>query len=96
MTIFALLEDNKVVNVISCDEKIIVEHLFPEYTVVEETEETGKSNIGFEFSNNKFESLKPYSSWIKKGNNWIPPKQIPSDGQVYRWNEETQDWTEVK
>ena len=37
---------------------------------------------------------KPYDSWTLDANSclWEAPVAYPNDGQVYTWNEETQQW----
>jgi hypothetical protein len=96
MPTYALLDKNVVVDVVSCDAKIVLEYMFPEYLVVEETEQTGKAFIGSDILNQKFRLKKPYKSWIWKDNGWFPPKEIPTHGKAYIWNENNQAWSEVK
>jgi hypothetical protein len=44
---------------------------------------------------NAFYSQKPFDSWILNESTciWEAPISRPNDGQMYRWNEETQSWT---
>lgn len=40
---------------------------------------------------------KPFPSWLLNTNTcqWSPPIPYPTDGKMYSWNEETQQWVEV-
>jgi hypothetical protein len=40
---------------------------------------------------------KPYASWILDENTcwWYPPIPYPTDGNSYKWNEDTQNWESV-
>jgi hypothetical protein len=37
---------------------------------------------------------KPFSSWLLNEETclWEPPMQVPTDGKIYAWNEETTQW----
>ena len=38
----------------------------------------------------------PFPSWILDSNHdWQPPKPMPIDGKIYRWNETDQKWVVV-
>lgn len=40
-----------------------------------------------------FITPQPYPSWsLDDDGDWIAPLPYPSDGLIYVWNEETQDW----
>jgi len=41
---------------------------------------------------------KPYSSWVLDGEicDWYAPIDYPSDGKIYFWNEEVQNWVELQ
>jgi hypothetical protein len=43
-----------------------------------------------------FIAPKPYPSWLLNTNTcqWQPPIPYPTDGNLYNWNEETQQWVE--
>lgn len=45
-------------------------------------------------TNDAFIPPKPYNSWILNTESflWDPPTPMPTDGQQYSWNEETQSW----
>ena len=40
---------------------------------------------------------KPYSSWnlIEETCQWVAPKEMPVDGNFYKWNENTLTWDEI-
>lgn len=39
---------------------------------------------------------KPYASWTLDANaQWQPPVTMPTDGQMYSWNEDNQTWEVV-
>jgi hypothetical protein len=40
---------------------------------------------------------KPYNSWILNDDTclWEAPIPYPTDGKLYKWNEETQNWNEI-
>jgi len=54
------------------------------------------AGIGFtyDYARDAFIPPKPYNSWTLNSNTclWEPPVAYPDDGQLYTWNEETQQW----
>jgi hypothetical protein len=40
---------------------------------------------------------KPYASWtlVEATCQWTAPTDMPDDGKMYTWNEDTTNWTEV-
>lgn len=48
-------------------------------------------------STQSFKPAKPHASWKWNATewSWLPPKEMPSDGKPYRWNEELVDWVEI-
>lgn len=44
-----------------------------------------------------FISPKPFASWVLNESTcqWEPPTPMPTDGKLYSWNEENQEWTEI-
>ena len=54
------------------------------------------AGIGYTFDTqrNAFISPKPYESWLLDESTcqWEPPVPYPSDGGLYSWDEENQDW----
>lgn len=54
------------------------------------------AGIGFTYdaTRDAFIPPKPYPSWILNEESclWESPVAHPNDGQIYNWNEETQNW----
>jgi len=54
------------------------------------------ANIGYTYAEDRdaFIAPKPYASWILNETTcqWEAPVVYPTDGQMYNWNEETQQW----
>lgn len=57
------------------------------------------ASIGFTYdeARDAFIAPKPFDSWIldEETCRWQAPTPYPTDGKLYTWNEETQDWIEV-
>jgi hypothetical protein len=57
------------------------------------------AGIGYTYDLTKdaFIPPKPYPSWILVEDTcqWKAPTDMPSDGKIYKWNEETTNWVEV-
>lgn len=87
----AIIENNKVTNVVTGEPEIVAE-LFDETQIV--TEATGQAWIGARFNGEKFEPVKPFDSWIWNEENfkYDPPKPKP-EGRYY-WDEKTGEWVE--
>jgi hypothetical protein len=47
----------------------------------------------FEFTTSK--PLQPYDSWIWENKRWNPPYPMPTDGNIYKWDEQTLQWIQV-
>lgn len=55
----------------------------------------GKGYIYYPDKEN-FSPPQPYPSWTLNDDcNWCPPTPMPTDGKLYRWNEDTLEWIEV-
>ena len=54
------------------------------------------AGIGYTYDEDKdaFIAPKPFASWTLNENTcrWEAPVAYPTDGQIYDWNEETQQW----
>jgi len=54
------------------------------------------AGIGYHYdqTKNAFIPPKPFNSWTLNETTciWDPPVAYPSDGKIYIWNEETQQW----
>mgnify|MGYP006280694387 CR=1 FL=1 len=57
------------------------------------------AGIGYTYDaqNDVFYAPKPYNSWTLNQETWSwdPPVAYPSDGKLYRWDEDTTNWVEV-
>lgn len=42
-----------------------------------------------------FISPQPYPSWTRDGSYWKAPKARPTNGHLYTWNENAQEWEEI-
>jgi hypothetical protein len=91
---FAVIENNKIVNVIVCDALVIAQLLLPDLLLVEETETTGKAIIGGSLFGEKLIGPKPYDSWTLNETTykWDSPIPYPNDELSYVWNETELNW----
>jgi hypothetical protein len=54
------------------------------------------ANIGWTYNGTDFIAPQPYPSWTLDANNdWQPPTPMPTDGGMYRWNEEELVWAGI-
>jgi hypothetical protein len=57
------------------------------------------AGIGYTYDEGRdaFIAPKPYNSWLLNETNcqWKAPVDMPTDGKMYTWNEETQSWDEA-
>ena len=57
------------------------------------------AGIGFTYDETRdaFIAPKPYASWVLNETTcqWEAPTPVPSDGKLYTWNEDSQQWNEV-
>jgi hypothetical protein len=56
------------------------------------------AGIGFSYDETRdaFIAPKPYESWLlnEETCKWEAPKPYPTDGKLYNWDEESQEWIE--
>jgi hypothetical protein len=56
------------------------------------------AGIGYTYdaTNDVFYAPKPFTSWILNNTTWLweAPVAYPTDGKVYKWNEDTINWVE--
>ena len=84
---FALVLENKVVNIIICDSKELAEEL----TSLEAIEiEDGQIEIGWTKTEFGIFPPKPYESWILTNHGWAPPSEKP--GEDYIWDDASNSW----
>ena len=51
----------------------------------------------YDFARDAFYAPQPYPSWILNEDicRWEAPVACPTDGKLYKWNEEELDWEEI-
>lgn len=89
-----VVEDNKVTNVIIGNYDQIA-FLFPEGSLVEETEATRLAWLGARWNGVRFESIKIYPSWVWNEETFEYDPPSPKPGPNYFWNETEQVWVEI-
>ena len=52
----------------------------------------------YDYARDAFIPPKPYESWTLDSNacNWVAPKDYPTDGKIYCWDEEKQEWKKFR
>ena len=52
----------------------------------------------YDYARDAFIPPKPYESWTLDSNacNWVAPKDYPTDGKIYCWDEENQKWKKFR
>lgn len=92
MTYYAIIENNKVINVIIAESIDIAKN----HTGLSAIETTGTPWIDWTFENEEWRPPRPYHSWTWGGQEWIPPIQMPDDDYIYIWDEDNQNWKIVE
>jgi hypothetical protein len=94
---YAAIKDNKVVNLIvfenpSLEELSDVANAMEVDLLIPLTV-TG-AGIGSDYINGEIRPVQPYFSWTWDTGNkkWVAPVAMPTDKQVYAWNEDTKSW----
>lgn len=101
MAVFAIIQNNKVINLVEAEElngRDILSTLIDSFDeIVLVAEETKPAFIGASYENDKFMPIKPYPSWIFNSEIWAyeAPVAYPDRTKPYNWNEETQSWDDV-
>jgi len=57
-----------------------------------------RAGIGYNWdvTNNVFIPPQPFNSWILNNRwQWIAPKELPSDGKKYYWDEQNLNWISI-
>ena len=58
------------------------------------------AGIGYTYDAQRdaFIAPQPFASWLldEQTCSWNPPTPMPTDGKLYRWDEETTSWKEVE
>jgi hypothetical protein len=97
MSIFALIKNNEVVNLIESEPDFTdaLRFMFQDADdLVEVTEDKGLAYIGGEYLDGKFKPVKPYASWIFNEPAWAWEAPKPKPEGLYVWDEAVVDWVE--
>lgn len=92
MSIYAILNNNKVENIVVCDDETVVS-LFTNYVKV--TEDTLEAAVGMTYDDSvdKFIAAKPYESWILNSDFiWESPEGPNPNLLTKVWDEGTLSW----
>lgn len=92
----AIIENNYVKTVIVTDSLADADALFPSNDKIVVTEATDAPFIGERYLPEiaKFVPYSPFPSWIldETTAEWKAPKPMPTDGKLYKWDEEAGEW----
>ena len=99
MSQYAFIKDNKVVNV------TVGNNVTAEWIAAVKAEQglddiilaTTTVGVGYDYNGTDFIPPKPFTSWIwnSTSKEWEAPVAMPTDKQVYAWNEDTKSWDVV-
>lgn len=108
MAHYAFLNENNIVTevITGIDETELIEGLHPETwygnfknQVCKRTSYNSKirgtyAGIGYSYNEEEdiFITPQPYPSWTRSGWFWQAPTPMPEDGELYIWNEGSQEW----
>lgn len=98
MANFAVLENNKVINIIVAESKDSAE-FYTGKVCIEYTTEPAEP--GGTYENNRFIKAQPFLSWVLDDNyEWQAPVSYPiqedtENPKYYSWDEETISWKEI-
>jgi hypothetical protein len=100
MSRFAIIENDVVINLAEAESIEIMGLVLPDAELVLEiTDATGEPYIGGEYRPDvqKFIPYKSYDSWVwnEESWSWNSPVAYPTDGNMYRWDEEIENWVEL-
>ena len=111
MSHFAKIENGLVVQVIVAEQDVIDSGIFGHGWVQTSYNTRGGQHpegrplrknyagIGYTYDEQRdaFISPKPFASWLLNEDTclWDAPVAMPTDGNFYAWNEETQSWVEI-
>ena len=104
MAHFAKLNNNIVTEVIVAEKNFINSGRVGDEFLWVQTSYNGNfrknyAGIGFTYDSirDAFIAPKPYPSWtlVEDTCQWTAPTTYPTDGKVYKWNEDTTAWVEI-
>lgn len=98
---FAEIKNDTVQRVIVIESATLANQLFGGTWVETFVDSIGKNyaGIGYRYHADKknFSAPRPFPSWTLDENLiWQPPTPMPTDGKIYYWKEETQEWLEIQ
>jgi hypothetical protein len=97
---FAIIENEKVTNVIVADSQATAEALYPGAEIIAVTEKTNPASVGGEWlaKSGKFASARPFASWVldEATGSWNAPVPYPKDGKGHTWDEDSKSWKEIE
>jgi hypothetical protein len=99
MSVFAILKDNKVENLVESETQEILQMLLPDAQLLEVTDATGVAYLGsdYDIKKKKFVPPQPFASWTFSRTlwSWSAPKAYPEiEEKFFIWDEEQLDWVE--
>jgi hypothetical protein len=91
----ALVENDRVNNVVIADNLEAIRQLFSHFTVLEESDDTSLAWIGARYNGVRFEAPRTYGSWNwnEKTFTYDPPTPKPQGS--YYWDEAELAWVEL-
>jgi hypothetical protein len=91
MSVFAVVVDSIVENVIVAESKEIAEEVTGKLCI--ECSDSSPAQISGTWDGTRFIPVKPYPSWILNEEfEWQAPVSKPEDNKQYDWDESTQSW----
>ena len=105
MSHFAKVKDGIVIQVIVAEQEFVDNYIDNEPGIWVQTSYNGSirknyAGIGYTYDPQRdaFIPPKQYESWILNEDTclWEPPIAYPTDGKIYKWNENNQSWDEIE
>lgn len=88
----ARMKDGIVVNVESADANWIEANEGVDGFTFLSYSDDNPAAIGGDYVDGFFYPPQPFPSWSRHEGEWLPPVSMPTDGHVYVWNEDAQEW----
>ena len=105
MAHFAKVKDGIVIKVIVAEQEFVDNYIDNEPGIWVQTSYNGSirknyAGIGYTYDPQRdaFIPPKQYESWILNEDTclWEPPIAYPTDGKIYKWNEDNKSWEEIE
>lgn len=94
MNRYAIVDGENVLNVIEADSAETASAIAGHPAIL--VDNSTIAEPGGTYINGEFIAKKPFASWIRSGNTWVPPVELDlanvPEGKLYRWNEEIVNW----